>query len=57
MLRTAAALHTKNAEYLGKEVGAENSLESVNALRKWRFVWMYIPYNQFHKTEKKISNN
>ena len=37
-LRTAAALYAKKAEYFGKEAGAENSLESVNALRKCRFL-------------------
>ena len=37
-LRTAAALHAKKAEYFGKEAGAENSLESVNTLRKRRFM-------------------
>ena len=37
-MRTAAALHAKKAEYFRKEAGAENSLESVNALRKRRFL-------------------
>ena len=44
-LRTAVALHAKKAEYFrkeaeyfGKEAGAENSLESVNALRKRKFL-------------------
>ena len=42
-LRTAAALHAKKAEYLGKEAGAENSLERINTLRKCRFVRIYLP--------------
>ena len=42
-LRTAAALYAKKAEYLGKEAGAENSLESVNALRKCILVRIYLP--------------
>ena len=42
-LRTAATLHTKKAEYFGKEARAENSLESVNALRKCRFLRIYSP--------------
>ena len=42
-LRTAAALHAKKAEYIGKEAGAENSLESVNALRKCSFARIYLP--------------
>ena len=53
-LRTAAALHAKKAEYLGKEADAENRLESVNALRKCRLVQIYLSQNQFHKTKLKF---